>query len=225
MSIPNPNAKKGGKAKEPILRVQIEEAQRNTNSSTSAAKWLGVSYKRYKKYAQLYGLFERHLNPAGWGIEKGFSKRPTSIPLREILAGNHPNYSHSKLKNRLIARKKLVEECSLCKFHEKRIIDGKVPLMMHFKDGNRKNFSLDNLTLLCYNCMFLTSGAPSVVYRKTMIKSLTNPDRIQRTGYVEPTSADKHDPEDQLREAVYQDHSLILTDDERDALLNEVRHH
>lgn len=222
MSIPNPNAKKGGRAKEPLLRSQIEEAQRNTNSNKAAARWLGVSFIRYKRYAQLYGIYERHLNKEGIGIEKGFSKNPTSIPLREILDNKHPHYSHSKLKNRLIARKKMVEECSLCGFHEKRITDGKVPLMMHFKDGNRKNFTFTNLELLCYNCMFLTSGAPSVVYRKTMITSLTNPDIIQRNAYVEPTSADQHDPEDTLKEAVYHDQSLILTDEERKALLNEL---
>lgn len=73
--------------------------------------------------------------------------------------------------------------------------------------------------------MFLTTGAPSVVYRKTMYKSLTNPDSIQRNAYVEPTSADKHDPDDKLREHLYQDHSLILTDDERNALLNELGQH
>lgn len=223
MSIPNPNAKKGGKEHKPILRSQIEEAQRHTNSNKGAARWLGVSYKSYKKYAQLYGIFERHMNEAGWGIEKGFSKRPTSIPLKEILEGKHPKYSLSKLKNRLIARKKIIEQCSLCGFHERRITDNKVPLMMSFKDGNRTNFQLDNLQLLCYNCMFLTTGAPSAVYRGTLEKSLSKPETIQRSYAVEPTTADAYDPiEDAQREAVEMDASLILTDAERRALLDEL---
>lgn len=223
MSIPNPNAKKGGKEYQPILRSQIEEAQRHTNSNKGAARWLGVGYKRYKKYAQLYGLFEGHMNEAGWGIEKGFSKRPTSIPLKEVLEGKHPKYSLSKLKNRLIARKKIVEQCSLCGFHERRITDGKVPLMMSFKDGNRTNFELANLQLLCYNCMFLTTGAPSAVYRGTLEKSLLKPETIQRSFAVEPTVADAYDPsEDDARATLHQDTDLILTDAERKALLDEL---
>lgn len=208
----------GGRYHAPILKSEIEEAQRHTNSNKAAARYLKTSYTRYKKYAELYGLFESHKNEAGFGIEKGYSKRPTSIPLREILEGKHPNYSVAKLKNRLIARKKLVEACALCGFHERRITDNKVPLIINFKDGNKKHFSLENLELYCYNCIFLTSGAPSVVYRKTMQKSLTNPDAIQRNAAVEPTSADPHDPDDYLPPAP----EPILTDDERAALMKEL---
>ena len=200
----------------PILtRAEIEEAQRHTNSNKAAARYLNVTYERYKKYAQLYGLFEGHLNPAGIGVDKGWSKKPTSIPLREILENKHPNYSHSKLKNRLIARKKLDNCCSLCGFHEARITDKMVPLMLSFKDGNRQNMALDNLELLCYNCMFLTTGAPSAVYRKGIKKSLTgNPDYYKQ---IEPTRADSHDPEDNDMESTY-----ILSDEERQALLSEI---
>jgi len=216
----NPN-KRGGQSLPPILRAEIEEAQRHTNSNKSAAKWLGVSYVRYKRYAELYGIFERHLNKEGFGIEKGFSKNPTSIPLKDILAGNHPEYSLAKLKNRLLARKKLENKCSLCGFNEQRITDGRVPLMLAFKDGNKKNFSLDNLHLLCYNCMFLTTGAPSVVYKESLEKTLQHPEKIKRNPDVLPTTADSYDPRGD-------DHLLhdvpLLTDEERDALLKELGH-
>ena len=29
---------------------------------------------------------------------------------------------------------------------------------MHFKDNNKKNYKLDNVELLCYNCYFLQVG-------------------------------------------------------------------
>jgi hypothetical protein len=29
---------------------------------------------------------------------------------------------------------------------------------MHFKDGEKKNYKLDNVELLCYNCYFLQVG-------------------------------------------------------------------
>jgi len=196
-----------------ITRAEIEEAQRHTRSNMAAARYLNVPYTRYKRYAQLYGLFDSHLNQDGIGIDKGWSKHPTSIPLREILENKHPNYSHAKLKNRLIARKKLPNQCSLCHFHEARITDGMVPLMMSFKDGNKRNMQLDNLELLCYNCMFLTTGAPSAVYRRGIHQSLNgDTDYVKQPDIV---TADHYDPDDDITAEMY------LSEAERQALLND----
>lgn len=219
MAIRNPdNVPRGSKAV-PILRSQILEAQKHTNSNASAARWLNVSYERYRKYAKLYDLFDQHMNQEGIGVDKGMSKRPTSIPLKEILAGNHPDYSIAKLKNRLIARKKLIEECACCGFNEKRITDGRVPLMIRFTDGNNKNFSLTNLQLYCYNCMFLTTGAPSVVYRTSHIeKSFTQPEKIPKKHTTPMTVADQYDPHDRDN---LEDLSIELTEEERQHLYND----
>lgn len=203
----------------PILRKDIEDAQLHTKSNAQAARWLGVPYARYKQYAQLYGLFERHLNVRGVGIDKGFSKRPTSIPLRDILAGKHPEYSLSKLKNRLIARKKLPELCNLCGFHEARITDGRIPLLLTFKDGVRTNMTLENLELLCYNCAFLTTGTPSVTYRKGIKKSFEGkPAHLQ----LDPKTPDGYEREDDPQDSMEWD--VTLTDEERAALLHEMEH-
>ncbi len=43
-------------------------------------------------------------------------------------------------------------------FAERRVLDYKVPLILNFKDGNKKNWTLDNLELLCYNHYFLYVG-------------------------------------------------------------------
>jgi hypothetical protein len=221
MSIRNPNSPTN-RSRAPgkiILRSEIEEAQRHTNSNAAAARWLNVNYGRYRKYAQLYGIFERHLNPAGFGVDKGASKRPTSIPLKEILEGKHPKYSLAKLKNRLIARKKLIEKCSLCGFDERRITDKRVPLMLTFKDDDRTNFQLNNLALLCYNCMFLTTGAPSVVNRNLIERSFTNPESIPKIQSRPMVTADYYDPTEDA-EALH-NISLELTEEERQTLYNE----
>lgn len=217
--IQNPQTRTPRKNVTPILRSDIERAQAQTNSNAAAARFLGVSYKRYKQYAELYGLFAGHLNIAGKGVEKGFSKRPTSIPLRDILANKHPRYSLSKLKNRLLARGKLREHCALCGFDEQRVTDKKVPLMLSFKDGDRTNMALENLQLLCYNCMFLTTGAPSVVYRDGMHKSLAGHTNV----YTEQprSSADGYERDPALLdEDVPQG---LLSDEERAQLLDELR--
>ncbi len=214
--IENPNAPQTNHRNARILlRSQIEEAQRHTDSGGSAARWLGVSYAMYKKYAVLYGLFERHANPTGKGIDKGFSKRPTSIPLRDILAGKYPKYSLAKLKNRLIARNKIEEACCLCGFHERRITDGKVPLMLTFVDGDRSNFRLANLELRCYNCMFLTTGAPTVAHRRRHItRSFTAPETLPQSATVATTVADYHDYTEDMAMNTY-----TLTEDEKAELL------
>lgn len=224
MTIINPDSTKTNTSRvKIILRSEIENAQKNTNSNRAASKFLGVSYLTYRKYAKLYGLFEGHLNQTGIGVDKGFSKKPNNLPLRDILDNKHTNYSPAKLKNRLIARNKIVEVCSVCGFDEKRITDNKVPLILTFSDGNTRNYNLSNLVLLCYNCSFLTSGAPSVVNKKDIGKSFTNPENIPNSKKVPDITMPDHidKDEDDEKELFYNNNSLILTPEERRALLEE----
>ena len=46
----------------------------------------------------------------------------------------------------------------MCQFKERRVLDYKMPLLLHFKDGNKKNYRKENIELLCYNHYFLTVG-------------------------------------------------------------------
>ena len=55
-------------SKRPLLKAEIELAMQNTKSNKEAARFLGVSYNTYKKYAKMYkdddtqkSLFEKHL--------------------------------------------------------------------------------------------------------------------------------------------------------------------
>ena len=157
-----------------------------------AARYLGVGYDRYKKYAVIYNLFDKHLNPTGKGIPKGFGARASSIKLKDIFANKHPGYSLIRLKHRMIARNLLPEECALCGFKEKRITDSKTPLILTFRNGMR-DFTVTNIELLCYNCIFLTTGAPSVAHRGYIAKSFTDPDSIPADWQVRPRPADMLD--------------------------------
>jgi hypothetical protein len=49
-------------------------------------------------------------------------------------------------------------ECESCGFNEVRVIDGQMPILLSQKDGNRENYDIDNLEVLCYNCYYLISG-------------------------------------------------------------------
>jgi hypothetical protein len=52
----------------------------------------------------------------------------------------------------------LKEECYKCGFHERRVLDYKMPLLMNFKNGNKQNYTLENVEMLCYNCYYLSVG-------------------------------------------------------------------
>lgn len=176
----------------PIPRAEIIEAQKHTKSNRSAAKYLKVGYVRYRRYAKIYNLFDSHANPKGFGTSKGYASMPSTVPLKDIYANKRPQYSLNRLKNRLIARNVLVEACAICGFNEKRITDSKTPLLLTFKNGI-KDFAKDNLQLLCYNCLFLTTGAPVVAYSKYISKSFKEPEKIPERWDVEFRKADAID--------------------------------
>ena len=145
-----------------LLQSNIERAMKYTKSNKAAARFLNVHYLTYRKYAKMYfdkdgkSLFEKHYNASGRGINKVRLKKGENID--DILNNLCPNYPLQQLKNMLINNSYVVEKCDLCGFCEKRLTDGKVPLLMSFKD-KKNDYSLENLELLCYNCYFLTVGS------------------------------------------------------------------
>jgi hypothetical protein len=144
----------------PLSKEQILEAQAKTLSNMSAACYLHVSYQHYKRYAKLYNLFESHKNQAGKGVPK-FLKGSKKMPhMLEIIEGriSAASFNPNKLKYALIEQGYISEECSICKFKERRVLDYKMPLLLHFKDKNSNNYGLDNVQLLCYNHYFLQVG-------------------------------------------------------------------
>jgi hypothetical protein len=149
---------KRGLGARPILESEIREVQAIARSAAEAARILGVNFKTYRKYAELYGIYDDLKNPAGVGIRKGASLNKNSIPVEEILAGLHPKYSVSKLKKRLLLGGYVEETCSNCGFCERRITDHRVPLMIDFIDGNSSNHRYENIRMLCFNCYYLLVG-------------------------------------------------------------------
>lgn len=152
-----------------LTREQIEIAQKRTHSNRAAARYLHVSYNHYKKYAKLFKdeesgktLFELHLNQAGKGIPKNLLNDAKEKPLMDLIEGRIPieHFDPKKVKQRLIYEGLVEEKCAECGFKEKRVTDQKAPLILNHIDGNKKNFHLDNIQFLCYNCSFLFAASP-----------------------------------------------------------------
>lgn len=157
-----------------------------------AARFLSVGYERYRRYAKIYNLFDGHANPKGIGTAKGYATKASTVPLRDVFANKHSGYSLIRLKHRMVARNLIPEECDMCGFKEKRITDSKTPLILTFRSG-KKDFSKDNLQLLCYNCLFLTTGAPTVANKGYIKKSFEEPEKIPKRWDINHRAADAID--------------------------------
>jgi hypothetical protein len=162
----------------PISKEDILRAMRVTKSNRSAARYFNCSYQHSKKFAKILmdetsgkSLFELHKNQAGRGINKFMSNKGKEPALQQILSGELyiESYSVHKLKSRLIQEAILPECCSKCGFNEQRVTDYRVPLLLNFKDSNKKNWKRENLDLYCYNCYFLLIGD---VYSNKQILSI-----------------------------------------------------
>tara|TARA_B110000858_G_scaffold146615_1_gene166599 strand:- start:76 stop:717 length:642 start_codon:yes stop_codon:yes gene_type:complete len=151
-----------------LTKEDILRAMRCTKSNRAAARYCNVSYPHYKRWAKLYeatedgfkDLFDQHLNPSGKGIPKFLSNSGKEPALLDIIEGriDASSFSPEKIKYRLISEGYLLEECSQCGFHERRVLDYKIPLLLHFKDKNKKNYRKENTEFLCYNCYYLYQG-------------------------------------------------------------------
>jgi hypothetical protein len=153
-------------------REDILRAMRFTKSNRAAARYLGCSYQHYKPYAKLFRLdesdphsptlFDAHKNQSGKGIPKFLPnrKRDPNVKLIFETGTGWESFIPEKIKSKGIKEGYLREECYHCGFCERRVTDYKIPLLLNFKDGNRNNYLLNNLELLCYNDYFLLVADP-----------------------------------------------------------------
>ena len=158
---------KAGRPKRDLTENVIRNAMKHTQSNFQAARYLNITIETYRKYAKLYvdletgkTLYELHKNDKGKGIKRVKWNHEISIDkINEIMSSeSYRAVNQQKLKNRLIYEGILRMECYACGHHEKRVVDFKQPLMLSFVDGNKHNWQIDNLRMLCYNCHFLYVG-------------------------------------------------------------------
>ena len=151
-----PKRGKRGKAARPLLESEIREARAKSQSAKETARRLGVTYITYKKYAKMYGCHEICKTNLRRKIQNAINPGKGKYPLHKILNGQFPNFPIHRLKDKLIRSDTKKSECEQCGFHERRVTDGKIPLLLWFEDGDKHNHKLENLKIVCYNCMFLS---------------------------------------------------------------------
>lgn len=158
---------KAGRPRRDLTEAVIRNAMKHTQSNFQAARYLNVTIETYRKYARLYidqesgkTLYDLHKNNSGKGIKRVKWNHQISIEkINQIMSSDsYRAINQQKLKGRLIYEGILRMECYNCGHHEKRVIDYKQPLILSFKDGNKNNWKIENLEMLCYNCYFLYVG-------------------------------------------------------------------
>lgn len=149
-----------------LTEAMIRYAHEHTHSNQQVAQLLHVDIRTLKKYAEKFIDQETGLNL--WELQKlrGREKRK-KLPkkksilkgkyqrsIEDILAGKKVNYDRWTVLRRLLLEGYFAEECQRCGYNERRVTDYCVPLTLGFKDGNKKNFHIDNIEIVCLNCYY-----------------------------------------------------------------------
>jgi hypothetical protein len=129
-----------------------------------AADYLNVSYNSFRKYAEMYELW----NPrkSSKGIRRSHSGRLTH-DIGKILRGEHPSpYRESTLLMKGIREGYFNACCSNCNADYSHIHGKKLPpLIIDFLDTNPQNTKQENIRVLCFNCVYELHHTPKGWYR------------------------------------------------------------
>ena len=178
-----------GRATKPITKEQLLAAMKMTKSNMACARYLGISYMHYSRYAKSYiddetgkTLFDLHKNQSGKGIRKFLGGKDPD--LKALMDGELyvKSYNLNRYKDRLIQEGYIEECCSSCNFNEQRVQDYKSPLLIHFKDKNKQNWKINNIELLCYNCYFLYIGD---VFNEKQVKNIEEDAPVKKDDQID----------------------------------------
>lgn len=181
---------------------QFRQAVKNSNNIRQVCKALQIA-----PYGSNYEVIKNKIKQLNLDISH-FGTKPLNIPkkysfkLSEILMKGSYYTNVTSLKKRLIAEKFFEEKCSNCN-KSTYDINGKIismPLQLHHIDGDRHNNELNNLTLLCPICHYLTKNFRGknkkninyIVCQSCGKKIKKNKYGLCRSCYVEKKSVNKN---------------------------------
>ena len=150
-----------------MSKHNIELAIKSTQSMGQAALYMNVSKNTFKKYAKIHGLWKPITNFKG--IRRtGNVGSQLKHDLKSILEGKNPNpYREDTLLTKGIREGYIPCKCSNCS-QDFSFMDSQEklpPLILDFLDRNPMNTKLDNLRVLCFNCIYVLAPTKKGWYR------------------------------------------------------------
>lgn len=150
-----------------LSKANIELAIKSTQSMGQAGLYMGVSKNTFKKYAKLHGLWKPIKSFKG--IRKtGNVGSQLKHDLKQILEGKNPNpFREETLLTKGIREGYIPCQCSNCDADFSHIDSQKTlpPLILDFLDKNPMNTKLENLRVLCFNCVYELASSKKGWYR------------------------------------------------------------
>ena len=142
---------------------KIKAAIKSTQSMGQAAIYMGVSKNTFKKYAKQYDLYAPLQSSKG--IRRS-NQGAFNWDLKQILEGKNPNpYREDTLLTKAIREGYMKSECNNCNQDFQDIKDKQPPLILDFLDKNPQNTKIDNLRMLCFNCIYTLNSTKRGWYR------------------------------------------------------------
>tara|TARA_B100000287_G_scaffold2037_1_gene2013 strand:+ start:345 stop:1025 length:681 start_codon:yes stop_codon:yes gene_type:complete len=158
------NKDKGGRPSKQPSKKKVEYAIKSTQSMRMAAEYINLSYQTFRKYAKLYDLWKPL--PSSKGVRKRNSTKVSPFDLKKILTGENPSpYRETVLLKKAFTEGYLAMKCSNCDYDCTHITDLTPPLVLDFLDKNHNNTHLDNLRVLCLNCIYTLASTQKGWYR------------------------------------------------------------
>jgi hypothetical protein len=134
-----------------LKKREVEYAISMTSSMREASAFSKVSYNTFKKFAKQYECWipnTRSKHSHNIGKSQRFLH---SIFRGELVS----DYKETTLLKKAFAENYLEQLCSNCNADFKHFLPPTVPpLVLDFLDGNNKNGKVDNLRVLCLNCVY-----------------------------------------------------------------------
>ena len=157
-------AKAGRPSKGMVLsKHNIELAIKSTQSMGQAGLYMGVAKNTFKKYAKMYGLWAPALTSKGIKRSSGGQFK---WDMKLILEGKNPNpYREDTLMTKAIREGYMRCECNNCKTNFEHVSDKQPPLILDFLDRNPMNTKIENLRVLCFNCVYELASSKKGWYR------------------------------------------------------------